>query len=85
MCPGSFHVRCDAGLRVPWLLAVAAVFGNCSRMTALTRCARIMHHRPLATAAQRRCASGTCSGKEGGTHGPTVAHATGGRGQMPVG
>jgi hypothetical protein len=28
MGPGSFHVKCDAGLRVPRLFAVAAVFGQ---------------------------------------------------------
>jgi len=28
MGPGSFHVKCDAGLRVPRLLAVVAVFGQ---------------------------------------------------------
>lgn len=82
MCPGSFHVKCGAGLLVPRLLAAAAVFGNCSRMATLTRCARIMHRRALATTRPKDAAHlwRVFRNIQGGTHGGTVTYTTGGRG-----
>jgi hypothetical protein len=86
---------------VPWLLFMSNAMRGCaspgssplrqgsanrSRVTALTRCARIMHRQALATRRPKALRLWRMfRNNQGGTHGGTVAYTTGGRGQMPTG
>jgi hypothetical protein len=85
---------------VPWLLSMSNAMrgcacpgpsplrhcsANCSQMTALTRCARMMHRQALATTRPKALRLWRMfQNNQGGTHGGTVTYTTGGRGQMPT-
>jgi hypothetical protein len=84
--PRLLACQCDAVSRVSRLLAVAVISAYNSRMAALTRCARIMHRRALATTRPKALRRWRVFRNNGGsTHGGIVAYTTGGRGQMPAG